>query len=356
MSSELRHAEEYPLIELVRGVFAGSGSDALTEPEVCAALLDLATRFPPTTSDKDPNTTGHPRVLYLGTATYDLEGPRERQTRLLREAGCKVTSLDVAGAGGASAPTPKALAAAFGSAEIIIVSGGNTLFMVDCWVALGIDELIRDAIWRGVIFGGGSAGLVWLFDGAHSDSADPDTFKASMLAAAAAATAPTATTTVSTDESSSAPPAGATVKPEWEYIRVPGLSVLPGLCVPHHDRVQSNGVPRAADFDNMLRRHPAERGICVDHWCALVLDGHGQYHLLPISSKPGSGPDGKPAVWIKELSQAGGDCISSTLAPAKGSLSELLRPAIGSNIVADPRVPSVRDRNPAPRFDRQDDE
>eukprot|EP01052_Picozoa_sp_SAG31_P018987 SAG31_NODE_1367_length_8615_cov_12.875763_4_plen_73_part_00 len=34
----------------------------------------------------------------------------------------------------------------------------------------------------------------------------------------------------------------------WEYIRIPCLGLLPGLCCPHHDRVQSNGVLRADDF------------------------------------------------------------------------------------------------------------
>ncbi len=45
---------------------------------------------------------------------------------------------------------------------------------------------------------------------------------------------------------------------EWDYIRVNGLGFVPGLCCPHHDRVQSNGVLRATDFDDMMLRHPTE--------------------------------------------------------------------------------------------------
>lgn len=45
---------------------------------------------------------------------------------------------------------------------------------------------------------------------------------------------------------------------EWDYIRVDGLGFIPGLCCPHHDRVQSNGILRATDFDDMLLRHPTE--------------------------------------------------------------------------------------------------
>ena len=69
--------------------------------------------------------------------------------------------------------------------------------------------------------------------------------------------------------------------------RVPGLGFLPGLCCPHHDRIQSNGVPRAEDFEAMMRRHGQEVGIAIDHWAALVIDGE-DYRILAISDKPGS--------------------------------------------------------------------
>ena len=48
------------------------------------------------------------------------------------------------------------------------------------------------------------------------------------------------------------------VPKDWDYIRVDGLGFIPGLCCPHHDRVQSNGVLRAHDFDEMILRHPTE--------------------------------------------------------------------------------------------------
>lgn len=46
----------------------------------------------------------------------------------------------------------------------------------------------------------------------------------------------------------------------WEYVRVPCLGLLPGLVCPHYDRVQSNGVLRATDFQGMLKRHSGEHG------------------------------------------------------------------------------------------------
>ena len=56
---------------------------------------------------------------------------------------------------------------------------------------------------------------------------------------------------------------------EWDYIRVNGLGFVPGLCCPHHDRVQSNGVLRAADFDEMMLRHPTE--VTFDVFCVCSL-------------------------------------------------------------------------------------
>lgn len=44
--------------------------------------------------------------------------------------------------------------------------------------------------------------------------------------------------------------------PSWEYIRVEGLGFFPGLICPHHDKIQSNGVPRCEDLNSMLLRHP----------------------------------------------------------------------------------------------------
>jgi hypothetical protein len=53
---------------------------------------------------------------------------------------------------------------------------------------------------------------------------------------------------------------------------------------PHHDKVQSNGVLRAIDFDAMLLRHEGEQGICIDHWAALCVDGDAfEVHATVLS-------------------------------------------------------------------------
>ena len=341
----------------LRGVFAGAGSDGLNEPAVAAEIVRLA---------------GKPAaavvVAYLGTATYDLPTPRTRQTARLAEMGCTIVDVSLTDFGRAwpSAAAARDATKAVATADVVVVSGGNTLYAIDQWRALGIDLALDAAMRRGCVLAGGSAGAICWFDGGHSDSADPDTFRVAMrdAAAAAASAAPAAPV----DESSAAPPAAAAAK-DWTYIRVPGLGFLPGLVCPHYDKVQSNGVLRANDFDGMLRRHAGERGVCIDHWAALVVDG-GSYRVLRVPGKGGSlsvpglppppaavvldaataatatfvdGQRGLPGVWLAEI---GDDAAPRRWAPAdEGLVETLLRPAAGA-IVEDAACAVCRARNP----------
>ena len=91
----------------------------MNEPAVAQAILGLVPKLPADVA-----------VLYLGTATYDLPGPRERQTARFIEAGCRVRGLEVVDV----APPRDQLASAVEAADVIIVSGGNTLFAVSRWV------------------------------------------------------------------------------------------------------------------------------------------------------------------------------------------------------------------------------
>ena len=243
---------------MVKGVFVGSGSDGLNDPVVCHRIVELSGK-------------AQPVVLYLGAATYDLPGPRERQTSRFAELGCAITSLDVA----TTWPARAEMEAAVSAADVIIVSGGNTLFAVDRFNRIGLTPLLRAAADADTLLTGGSAGAICWFDGGHSDSMDPDSYRAAMQAAV----------DDGGDESSAAAE-GAAAKP-WQYIRVPCLGFLPGLVCPHHDKVQSNGILRAIDFDEMLKRHAGETGLAIDHWAALVVDGD-RYSVLSVPGKPGS--------------------------------------------------------------------
>ena len=100
----------------LKGVFAGAGSDGLNAPAVANTILRLTGKSTPDV-----------HVVYIGTATYDLPGPRERQTQRFVDAGCTVTALDVT----QNTPDAQHMQDVVGSADTIIVSGGNTLFAVD---------------------------------------------------------------------------------------------------------------------------------------------------------------------------------------------------------------------------------
>ncbi len=291
------------------GVFCGSGVGGMSSPFVTAHILSL---LPPNSK---------PRVLYLGTATYDDSGKMEAQTAPLRAAGCEITSLALCPTATDSAPAPtsaESAAAAFAAAQVILVSGGNSLYMIDLWKTLGVDALIRAAVARGAIFCGGSAGLGFLFTGIHSDSADPATFRAP------------------------APP-GADAS-SWQYIRVPALEILPGLCCPHYDQVQSNGVLRAVDAAEMLKRHRGERMLCVDHWAALKVEGGGKFSVLSLPGKQRS-PEvggGEPRVAIIDVTEGG--ALQEQVLPRAGQLQDWLRRAAA--VTQDPAVEQCRRDNP----------
>ena len=310
----------------LRAVLGGSGSAIMGEASVVAEVLRVSGR---PGGDESPFV-----VCYLGTATYDLPRFAEGQVKGFLAAGCEVVRLDVARAN----PGADAVRAALGRADAVLVSGGNTLFAIDRWRRCGVEAELRAAMARGAVLCGGSAGAICWFDGGHSDSMDPDWYCDAMLAGEGAAAADYEV--------------GPGEKP-WAYVRCPCLGFLPGLMCPHHDRTQSNGVLRATDFDAMLLRHRGERGICVDHFAALVVEDDA-YSVFALEGKPGSivagaeGPDfsgdGAPGIWLKAVAADGG-AIEATVVPAAGRLADILAPA--SAIVEDARITVARAENPS---------
>jgi dipeptidase E len=271
-----------------------------------------------------------PRVLYLGTATYDDPAAGEAQTHGFRELGASVSNLSVA----YQTPSPEVLKSAFSAADIVVVSGGNTLFAVDRWKRLGIDKMIRAAGARGATFAGGSAGGISWFDGGASDSMDPRTYKN---------------------------PPGPLLNPHlndttlatmWAYIRVPALGTLPGLFCPHYDITEGNGELRSTMFTNMLRHHTGESGLAVDNWAAFVVDG-AEYRIVSRAGKTGSvGPGGhftsnsttgRPGAWVMSINETTGE-LQRDLVPASGRVEDLLHPA--RYVAPDALLPVARRQNP----------
>ena len=150
----------------LKGLFAGSGNGAMSHPYFAQSVVNLTKR---------PAREVH--LLYIGTASYDLPTYRDIQTSAFASLGCSISTLDVANA----SPLLVDLEEAVRKAHIVLVSGGNTLYAVDRWRALGLDGLLKDAAERGTVMTGGSAGCICWFDGGHSDSMDPGTCISSIM-------------------------------------------------------------------------------------------------------------------------------------------------------------------------------
>ena len=196
---------------------------------------------------------------------------------------------------------------------------------------------------------------------------DPDTYKKAMLDKFSDSSI---IITDETDTNTSSSSTSTTPQSKkWEYIRVDALGFLPGLICPHHDKIQSNGIPRSNDFNRILLQSPNELGIAIDHWAALVIDGD-EYYVMSLENKPGSvknGSDfvndgsGLPGVWIKEVvvvsddddgsSDGGGGekrIVRERICPSKGKVKDLLR--VADNIQNDEdKIRQCRMENPQPK-------
>jgi dipeptidase E len=305
----------------MKGVFLGSGSDGMQQPDVLKAFLSLVNKTNP--SDVV--------VAYVGTPTYDLPGPKVNQTKSFSEAGCQIVSINMTSK--ATTPSPSEISTLMSKADICIISGGNTLYALRKWQEIGFDLELKKAAERGCVMGGGSAGAIVWFAAGHSDSADKATYRSAMCSSFSA--------------SEEQQPGTET----WKYLRVACLNILPGLVCPHFDRVQSNGVLRAIDFEGMMKRHPSERGICIDHWAGLVVDGN-DYKVLRCDGKEGSvasdgtfkpsDDGGLPGCWMRDV--VDGEIVQSLVADS-GKLDTLLKEPVGG-VVEDVGCDIVALENP----------
>lgn len=304
-------------------VYAAGRGLMAESPESAAEVIALA----------GGNTASQPKnLLYLGTAVYDNPRSAETDTANYAALGCSISALNVSWI----APSADEIDGAFADIDIILIAGGNTLFAVDRWKKLGIDERIREAVLeRDVVVAGGSAGFISLCSGGHSDSMKPESYKYPV----GPLLNPNAKVREAIDRS-------------WEYIRVPGLNIIEGaLCCPHYDTIQNNNVSRADDFSNMMRRHSGEHGIAVDEWAALVIDGPS-YKVVSRANHTGSvGPNGEfvsgssglPGIWTLSVDSNNGD-VERKLVPPTGRVQDILHPP--KWIVEDPMVLIARAQNP----------
>ncbi|GMV91341.1 MAG: hypothetical protein AMXMBFR82_11190 [Candidatus Hydrogenedentota bacterium] len=175
-----------------------------------------------------------PRALLIPTATYDNPEIYEKFRQTYGKAlGCDAHVLYVL----ATTPSKRELRDAIEGADLIWVSGGNTLKMMRRWRRLGVDRLLKTAHRSGTVLAGSSAGALCWFDYGHSDSM-------------------------------------SFYHPEaWNYIRVRGLGLIPATGCPH-----VLAEDRMAHFQAMMWDRKGV-GIAIDNDCAVAFVGD-KYRVL----------------------------------------------------------------------------
>lgn len=202
--------------------------------------------------------TNTPRVLYLGTPSYDRTDIFNIQTKGFQNANCQITKMDLSEIPDSSTtgsevtyPTKQEMREQVGNADVVMVSGGNTLYAMKRWEELGMAEILKEAALKekGPIFCGGSAGAIAWFEFGNSDSMNPMTF-------------------LNPD-----PNLSEEEKKAWDYIRISGLGIIKALCVPHFDVLQHNGLLRSKASEGMVKEMSGYPCIGIDEEAAFVVDG-----------------------------------------------------------------------------------
>jgi dipeptidase E len=109
----------------------------------------------------------HPKLLFIPTASGDSEGYlKVVQDYYGKKLGCEVEVLYLI----RDKPTQREIQERVKGADIVYVGGGNTLRMLRWWRKYGLDEILKEALERGTVLSGISAGAICWFKYGNSDS------------------------------------------------------------------------------------------------------------------------------------------------------------------------------------------
>ena len=196
--------------------------------------------------------TDLPKVLYVGTASFDRTDKFLRQTKAFREMGCEIRRLDVSEKD--TVPTSEEMKELVtGWAEVIMCSGGNTLHALLRWKEVGLDWLMKEASLKGVVLCGGSAGAGCWFSSLHTDSLRPDNTKNKEHVL----------NELSEEELA-----------DWDYTKISALGFVNSMCVPHFDATGTNGMKRSEHAAELLKKNPTTPAIGIENNAALVIVGN----------------------------------------------------------------------------------
>ena len=162
-----------------------------------------------------------PRALLIPTASGDSPRYPECFERIYGKIlGCRTESLLLL----RDAADRRNARRKIREADLIYVGGGNTLRMMMLWRRLGVDDMLRDAARAGTVMSGLSAGAICWFEWGDSDSRR------------------------------------SSAEGHWDYIRVRGLGLCPGIFCPHLGSER-----RHAAFKRMVARTKLPGLACDDN-------------------------------------------------------------------------------------------
>lgn len=235
-------------------IMTGSGS-AVHEPSIFERLIAM-------TGKEKPN------VVYIGTPFFDREDKYESGTDSFRRYGCRVLRLMVAKE--ETTPSPEEMRRIIVDwPDLIMVSGGNSLFAMLRWQSIGLDLLIKEAATKGKVLCGGSAGCGCWFDSMQTDSLKPEACKLSEKVLAE----------LSPEE-----------RLDWSFVRITCLGFINAFCIPHIDTVGTNNITRVDIAKKMLLEahlQTAETpifGLGVDEMAAIVYED-GKMSILSAGKR-----------------------------------------------------------------------
>jgi cyanophycinase-like exopeptidase len=137
-------------------------------------------RFPPLPTEEEEREDDV--TMELGTDDEEEEEENAAAyntgTKAFRDLGCQIERFMVAK--NSTTPSfPEMRRIIVEWADLIVVSGGNSLFAMLRWRTTGLDQLIKEAALKGTVLCGGSAGCGCWFDSMQTDSLKPEACKLS---------------------------------------------------------------------------------------------------------------------------------------------------------------------------------
>ncbi|KAL7446645.1 hypothetical protein ACHAXM_011298, partial [Skeletonema potamos] len=233
--------------------------------------------------------TDLPKVLYVGTASFDRTDKFLQQTQAFRDMGCEIRRLDVSEKD--TVPKLEEMREVVTKwADVIMGSGGNTLHALLRWKEVGLDLLMKEASLKGVVLCGGSAGAGCWFSSLHTDSLRPDNTKNKEHVL----------NELSEEELA-----------DWDYAKISALGFVNAMCVPHFDATGTNGMKRSEHAEEMMKLDPSTPAIGVENDAALVIVGNGAFAV--------SG-DGKATCHVLAYCEETGNIKSTSLPPFKEAI------------------------------------